>query len=67
MEEQVVGWRSENMFRFRDSYMPCLVKLKGVEVNEEKSPRGEKTKQMIKVREGVRGFINSLFLSLCIF
>lgn len=67
MEEQVVDWRSENMFRFPDSYMPCLVRLKAVEVNEEKSPRGEKTKQMIKVRERVRGFINSLFLSLCIF
>lgn len=41
-EEQVVNWMSENMFRFPDSYMSCLVRLKGIKVNEEKSPRGER-------------------------
>lgn len=65
MEEPFVNWLSEDTFRFPGSYIPCLDRLKGVEVNEEKSPEKRENKTDDKSQRKSKGFCR--FLSLCIF
>lgn len=64
-EEPFVNWLSEDSLRFPGSYMPCLDRLKGVEVNEEKSP--EKTENKTDDKSQRKSKVFCRFLSLCIF